>query len=143
MGLNNESGYGPDSPFAKLIELNGKIAVVDLEDQNSMTFYHYVEEACQVAYRYFKTFNGMYENEVGEISQADYKLFVRKIQEGVVTDVNQMGELLWREGLYMGFRPGQGNGLRSIQARALFTRTSDEILAGNALGLLYSIQPPK
>jgi aminoglycoside 3-N-acetyltransferase len=141
-GINNESGYGPDSPFARLVDLDGKIAVVDLDDQNSMTFYHYVEESCQVDYRYFKTFNGMYENQSGEISEVEYKLFVRKIQDGVVTDVNQMGELLWHEGLYSGNRPGEGNGLRSIRAKALFDRTSAEIRAGNALGNLYSIQLP-
>ncbi len=43
-GLMNFSGYGADSCFAKLREMGGKIAVLDLPDQNSMTFYHHVEE---------------------------------------------------------------------------------------------------
>ncbi len=53
-GVNNFSGYGPDSPFAILRELNGKIAVLNLRDQNSMTFYHYVEEMHNVDYRFTK-----------------------------------------------------------------------------------------
>ncbi len=54
--LDNESGYAEDSPFGVLRTLNGKIGVLDLEDQNSMTFYHHVEEVMQVDYRYYKTF---------------------------------------------------------------------------------------
>ena len=38
-GVNNRSGYGEDSPFAILRQMNGKIASLDLDDQNSMTFY--------------------------------------------------------------------------------------------------------
>jgi aminoglycoside 3-N-acetyltransferase len=42
--IDNFSGYGSDSPFAVLRKMNGRIAVLDLPDQNSMTFYHHVEE---------------------------------------------------------------------------------------------------
>jgi aminoglycoside 3-N-acetyltransferase len=42
--VDNESGYGADSPFAMLRSMGGEIAVLDLPDQNSMTFYHHVEE---------------------------------------------------------------------------------------------------
>ena len=38
--LINDSGYGDNSPFALIHNLNGKIASLDLDDQNSMTFYH-------------------------------------------------------------------------------------------------------
>ena len=41
-GLVNESGYGENSPFGLLHKLDGKLASLDLEDQNSITFYHYV-----------------------------------------------------------------------------------------------------
>ena len=40
--IDNFSGYGDDSPFAVFREMGGKIAILDLPDQNSMTFYHYV-----------------------------------------------------------------------------------------------------
>jgi aminoglycoside 3-N-acetyltransferase len=137
--INNRSGYGKDSPFAKLLELDGKVASVDLDDQDSMTMYHYVEEMLQVDYRYFKKFHGQYQNMAGEISNEDYTLFVRDIEKGVRTDVNRMGEILWTEGLYLGNRPGVSNGMRSIKAKDFFKRTSKEITEGRALETLYSI----
>ena len=137
--INNRSGYGPDSPFAKLLEMDGKIASVDLDDQNSMTMYHFVEEKLKVNYRYFKTFNGNYENQKGIVSSENYLLFVRDLEKGVLTDVNRMGEILWREGLYMGNRPGVGNGLRVIKAENLVSRTSKEIISGRAIQTLYSV----
>ena len=137
--INNRSGYGPDSPFAKLLEMNGKIASVDLDDQNSMTMYHFVEEKLSVDYRYFKTFYGNYENEKGIVSSENYLLFVRDLEKGVLTDVNRMGEILWREGLYLGNRPGVGNGMRVIKAENLVSRTSKEIISGRAIQTLYSI----
>jgi aminoglycoside N3'-acetyltransferase len=138
-GINNRSGYGGDSPFAKLLELDGKIASIDLDDQNSMTMYHYVEEIKGVDYRYFKTFLGQYENEEGVESNEEYKLFVRDLEKGVKTDVNRMGEILWEEGLYSGSRPGVGNGMRTIKAESFVSRTSKEIDEGRAIQTLYSI----
>jgi aminoglycoside 3-N-acetyltransferase len=138
-GINNRSGYGKDSPFAKLLELNGKIASVDLDDQNSITMYHFVEEQMNVDYRYFKTFHGSYENFDGKVSQEDYFLFVRDISRGVRTDVNPMGEILWNEGLYQGNRPGVRNGMRSIRAEIFVNRVSEVIRSGSANQYLYSI----
>jgi aminoglycoside 3-N-acetyltransferase len=138
-GIDNKSGYGIDSPFARLRQLAGKIGIVDLDDQNSMTSYHHVEEMLSVDYRYFKDFSGEYVNSSSESSEKTYSLFVRDINRGVTTDVNRMGEILWNEGLYKGFREGIGNGLRTIDAQALFDRTSIEILEGRALETLYSI----
>jgi aminoglycoside N3'-acetyltransferase len=137
--INNKSGYGSDSPFAKLIELNGKIASVDLSDQNSMTMYHFAEEAMRVDYRYFKEFSGTYEDLLGIESQKTYSLFVRDLEKGVITDVNPMGEILWTENLYRGNRPGVNNGMRTILAKKFYQRTVQEIQAGRALGTLYSI----
>ncbi|MDE2447055.1 MAG: AAC(3) family N-acetyltransferase, partial [Alphaproteobacteria bacterium] len=37
--VDNESGYSDESPFGILRKMNGKIASLDLDDQNSMTFY--------------------------------------------------------------------------------------------------------
>jgi aminoglycoside 3-N-acetyltransferase len=137
--LNNRSGYGPDSPFAKLLELDGKIASVDLDDQNSMTMYHFVEEKLNVDYRYFKTFSGNYENVNGVVTSESYVLFVRDLEKGVTTDVNRMGEILWREGLYQGNRPREGHGMRVIKAENLVSRTSIEIINGRAIQTLYCI----
>ena len=139
-GINNKSGYGADSPFGKLLELNGKIASVDLDDQNSMTFYHFVEESQCVDYRYFKNFQGSYQNSEGVVTHEEYTLFVRDLERGVITDVNRMGEILWAEDKYKGNRPGVGNGMRTIHAESLVIRTTKEITEGRALQTLYSIE---
>ena len=137
--IDNISGYGIDSPFAKVISLNGKIAAVDLEDSRCMTMYHHVEEICKVPYRYFKQFEGGYESINGSIETKKYMLFVRDLELGVITNVDRMGEILWQENLYKGNRPRVGNGMRTIMASTLFDRTKKEILEGRAIDTLYSI----
>jgi aminoglycoside 3-N-acetyltransferase len=138
--VNNFSGYGPDSPFHVLRELNGKIGVLDLPDQHSMTFYHHVEEMNDVPYRFHKTFTGQYTDFDGTTTEREYGLFVRNLEKGVQTDVNAMGELLWDKGLYRGDRPGTDAGLRTISAREMYEAVSNVITSGDALGLLYSIE---
>ncbi len=139
-GVDNFSGYGEDSPFGLLKTLGGKIGVLDLDDQNSMTFYHHVEEVSAVDYRYHKTFTGAYTARDGTTSERTYGLFVRKVEDGVTTHVNPAGELLWREGLYKGSRPKEGSGLRTIDANAMFAFVREIIRSGRALDLLYRIQ---
>jgi aminoglycoside 3-N-acetyltransferase len=137
--VRNFSGYGDDSPFGMLHRADGKIAVLDLPDNGSMTFYHYVEESCSASYRYHKQFTGPYTDEDGVTTQEAFGLFVRDLERGVLTRVDPMGELLWQTGAYGGDRPGIGSGLRTIKARELFERVADVIQAGRAEGLLYEI----
>lgn len=137
--MMNFSGYGADSCFAKLREMNGKIAVLDLPDQSSMTFYHHIEEMHEVPYRYHKTFCGDYTDWSGNTSAREFGLFVRDIERGVQTHVNPMGEILWTEGLYRGHRPGEECGLRTIDANAMYDAVTDIIHGDRAEGLLYRI----
>jgi aminoglycoside 3-N-acetyltransferase len=138
--IDNYSGYGGDSPFAKLHTLGGRVAILDLPDQHSMTFYHHVEEMKNVPYRFHKSFAGDYTDSSGVTSRREYGLFVRDLEKGVRTDVDAMGELLWEQSLYSGDRPGQGTGLRVIDADRLFTSVERVIDDGKAEGLLYSIE---
>lgn len=138
--VKNFSGYGPDSPFAMLREMDGMIAVLDLDDQNSMTFYHHVEEMESVPYRYHKTFTGLYTDWDGKAKEETFGLFVRNLEMGVRTHVNPMMDRLWERGMYAGNRPNQGSGLRTIAATAFFDAVSDVIRSGKALGLLYRIE---
>jgi aminoglycoside 3-N-acetyltransferase len=139
-GVDNFSGYGADSPFGILHQQGGKIGVLDLPDQESMTFYHYVEESMSVDYRFHKQFSGLYTDSDGNTRQRTYGLFVRKTEQGVVTRVNPMGEVLWARGLYSGDRPGKGSGLRVIEARRLYDEVASVIQQGRALGMLYEIE---
>ena len=138
--IDNFSGYGTDSPFAMLRDMDGKIAVIDLPDQNSMTFYHYVEEMHEVNYRYHKTFTGKYTDVVGTTESRTYGLFVRNIERKILTHVNPAGELMWQRGLYSGYKPNEGCGLRTISAQQMYKFVSDIIESGKAKNILYRIE---
>jgi aminoglycoside 3-N-acetyltransferase len=139
-GLENFSAYGPDSPFARLRELGGKIAVLNLPDQQSMTSYHHVEEMEGAPYRYHKVFRGLYTGWDGHASEREFGMFVRDLDKGVVTLGDPMGERLWQLGLYHGSRWNEGNGLRVIEAQALYQAVAEVIRAGQALGVLYRLE---
>lgn len=139
-GLANDSGYGADSPFGVLHREGGSIGVIDLPDQNSMTFYHYVEESHAAPYRYHKRFAGPYVDADGVESRREFGLFVRDVERGVQTQVDPMGERLWEAGLYSGCRPREGSGLRVIGAAPMFDAVAEVLRSGRAEGLLYAIQ---
>lgn len=139
-GVENFSGYGADSPFAILHRIKAKIGVIDLPDQNSMTFYHYVEEMMSVSYRFHKKFSGPYIGLDGSEKIKTFGLFVRDIDRGVRTAVNPMGEILWEKGLYSGFRPKEGPGMRLVRADEMYEAVSEVIEQGRAEGILFEIQ---
>lgn len=139
-GLANDSGYGADSPFGVLHREGGRIGVIDLPDQNSMTFYHYVEESCAAPYRYHKRFRGPYIDTDGTQAEREFGLFVRDVERGVATQVDPMGERLWAAGLYRGCRPREGSGMRTIAAAPMFDAVAEVLRSGRAEGLLYAIQ---
>jgi len=139
-GVNNFSGYGADSPFALLRQLDAKIAVLNLYDQNSMTFYHHVEEMHGVPYRFHKRFTAPYTDLNGVTEERTYGLFVRNLEMGTLTYVNPCGELMWQAGLYSGSRPEEGSGMRVIRARAMVDFVSTIITSGRAHGILYRLE---
>lgn len=139
-GLENYSGYGNDSPFSMIHSKGGKIAVLDLPDQNSMTFYHYVEESLNVDYRYLKEFISLYKGVDGKEEERRFAIYVRNLEKGVKTHVDPMGEVLWNKGMYLGCRPKEGNGLRVINSKDLYEEVSKVIEKGEAEGLLYKIE---
>jgi aminoglycoside 3-N-acetyltransferase len=143
MGIDNFSGYGYDSPFSLLREMNGRIAVLDLPDQNSMTFYHHVEEMYNVEYRYHKKFTAEYTDHTRNTESKTYGLFVRDIEKRVLTHVNPAGELMWKKGLYSGCRPNEGCGLRTVLAEKMYDFVSNIIIAGEAKNILYRIDGEK
>ena len=107
-----------------------------------MTIYHHVEELKRVPYRYFKDFDGAYTDAEGRTSTRTYRIYVRDVERGVVTNVNPAGELLWAEGLYQGDRPGIESGLRTINADGMFRFVARIIDEGRALDTLYSVVAP-
>jgi aminoglycoside 3-N-acetyltransferase len=142
-GVDNYSAYGKDSPFGMLREMNGKIAVLNLPDHESMTFYHHVEEMNAVPYRYHKEFSGAYTDAAGTTSERKDGMFVRDLERGVVTLVDPVGELLWARGIYRGQRPKEGTGLRVAAAREVYAAVTELIQSGQAEGMLYKIERPE
>lgn len=137
--VDNYSGYGDDSPFAMLRKLNGKIAVLDIEENGSMTFHHHVEEMMSVPYRYMKDFKGKYIDKTGNQSEKTYAIYVRNLDAKIETYLNPIGEKLWIEKIYKGFRPYEGAGLRVGNANEIFCFVEQIIDRGDALGNLYRI----
>lgn len=136
--VDNQSGYGSDSPFALLMEMGGKIGILDLQENDSMTFYHFVEESIGVDYRYLKSFTANYTDRDGKTSLKAYSINVRDIEHGVETAVNPAGEILWESGAFSGERPGTGSGLRVAKASVVFGITSEIIRSGRAEGTLFN-----
>ena len=135
---DNFSAYGKDSPFQVLKDLNGKIAILDLSEQKSMTFYHHIEELNNVEWRYHKIFEGIYEDFENKKTKKKYSIFVRDLNKGIITCVNPAGELLWSQGLYQGAKPNTGSGLRVVNTNQMFEFISKIIIKNEALGILYN-----
>jgi aminoglycoside 3-N-acetyltransferase len=135
--LCNFSAFGKDSPFAKLLELEGKIAALDVAGEFCMTFYHHVEEMENAPNRFHKVFRGNYIDKYGVQSEKEFNVYSRKTEEGVETDVKPMEEYLWSKGLYSGYRPGEGSCLHVIKADRVYDEASAIIKEGKSLGMLY------
>lgn len=93
------SSYGKNSVFGKLRELNGKIMVIGLRYNDSMTFFHHVEEMEGVDYRYMKSFTGEVTDWDGSTSTQTFTMLVRDIDRGVHTMVDPMGALMEEQGV--------------------------------------------
>jgi aminoglycoside 3-N-acetyltransferase len=94
-----KSSYERNSLFGKLRQLDGKIMVVGLSYNDSMTFFHHVEELEGVDYRYLKTFTGIVTDENGETYEDSFQMLVRDIDQGVETMVDPMGALAEEAGI--------------------------------------------
>ena len=138
--LYNYSAFGPDSPFARLLELGGKIAALDVAGEFCMTFYHHVEAMEKAPNRYHKIFKGKYIDKDGDVSEREFSVYSRKIEMGVKTDVKPMEEYLWSKNLYKGSRPGEGSCLHVIDARTVYDEAAKVIREGRSLGMLYKIK---
>ncbi|MBU0880842.1 MAG: AAC(3) family N-acetyltransferase, partial [Candidatus Omnitrophica bacterium] len=96
--IDNESAYSDESIFGELRRRNGKIMLIDISIQRSMTFFHHIEEMLHVDYRYHKDFRGLYTDENGKLSSKTYSIFVRKLELGVKTNVEPMSKLFEQAG---------------------------------------------
>ena len=88
--LDHTSCFGQDSPFAYLINNNGKNLYIGLKKiDDAFTFDHVAEETVLVEYRFFKDFNGVVINRAGEKKNKKYRMYVRDLKSNLRTAVNE------------------------------------------------------
>mgnify|MGYP001465519010 CR=1 FL=1 len=129
-----------DSPFDILRKLDGKIAVLDLDENKSMTFFHHVEEMNSVDYRFSKKFKGKYIDKDGKETEQTYAVYVRDLKKNIETNLNRLGKKLWEENIYIGDMPNIATGLRVCRANRVYEYVNNLIVIGEALGNLYEIK---
>ncbi len=121
-----KSSYERDSLFGKLCQLDGKIMVIGLAYNDSMTFFHHVEELEGVDYRYLKTFTGMVTDKNGETYEDSFQMLVRDIEQGVETMVDPMGALAEDDGIITVTQIGQAK-VSLMNANQIYDFTAREM----------------
>jgi len=132
-----KSSYERDSLFGKLRQLDGKIMVIGLSYNDSMTFFHHVEELEGVDYRYLKTFTGMVTDEAGNTYEDSFQMLVRDIEQGVETMVDPMGDLAEEKGLIRHRQIGDA-AVKLMKANDIYEFTAREMRRDPKL--LYRIE---
>ncbi len=134
---NNFEAFSNTSPFGKLIDHNAKIVIWNLEGQKSMTYYHFIERENKVDYRFDKIFEGIYNDSKNIPFKKKFSVFVRDIENNIVTDVDGMENILWEKKIYRGKKFNEGNGMRVANCSEVFDEVSKVIRNNNAHQNLY------
>ncbi len=136
--IESISWYSKESTFHLFKEFNFKILILDLDDNNSMTFLHYCEESFQVNYRYYKNFSGYYIDHEQNKLFKKYKGFVRNLEQNIQTSCNNAAEILWNKKIYKGNKPFIGNGIRYIYANEYFNFFKECYEKNNLRNVFYT-----
>jgi aminoglycoside 3-N-acetyltransferase len=135
--LRYKSAYERDSVFGKLRDLDGKIMVIGLSYNNSMTFFHHIEQMEGVDYRFLKQFTGQVTDENGNTYTDTFEMLVRDIDKGVLTMVDPMGALMEEQGVIKSAKIGEAD-VKLMKANEVYTFTAREMRRDPFL--LYQIE---
>lgn len=124
--LRYKSAYERDSVFGKLRDLDGKIMVIGLSYNNSMTFFHHIEQMEGVDYRFLKQFTGEVTNENGNTYTDTFEMLVRDVDKGVMTMVDPMGALMEEQGVIKSARIGDAD-VKLMKANEVYEFTAREM----------------
>ena len=124
--LRYKSAYERDSLFGKLRDLDGKIMVIGLSYNNSMTFFHHIEQMEGVNYRFLKQFTGEVTDENGNTYTDTFEMLVRDIDKGVMTMVDPMGELMEKASVIKSARIGEAD-VKLMKANEVYEFTAREM----------------
>jgi aminoglycoside 3-N-acetyltransferase len=132
-----KDSYGPDSIFARLRKLDGKIMIIGLSYNHSMTFFHHVEQTQGVDYRFIKKFTGEVTDEAGRTYTDTFTMLVRDLDKGVQTAVDPMGAMLEKHGIVSIGKIGNAD-VKLMKANDVFRVTVEEMKQNPHL--LYQIE---
>ena len=124
--LRYKSSYERNSVFGKLRDLNGRIMVIGLSYNNSMTFFHHIEQMEGVDYRFLKQFTGQVTDENGSTYTDTFEMLVRDMDKGVMTMVDPMGALLEQAGIIKSARIGDAD-VKLMNANEVYEFTAREM----------------
>ncbi len=126
--MNNNSSFGPDSPFAWMLEKNALMVFAGTTIAEAMTFTHFVEESEQVRYRNYKRFRIRYTGRDGRAIDRRFKIYAKKY--GWTMQMHRLAELLPPEVLHL--NTINGIPFYSIRCRDAFEIISKDISGNNA-----------
>lgn len=124
--LRYKSAYERNSVFGKLRDLDGKIMVIGLSYNNSMTFFHHIEQMEGVDYRFLKQFTGEVIDENGITYTDTFEMLVRDIDKGVMTMVDPMGALMEQAGVIKSAKIGKAD-VKLMKANEVYEFTAREM----------------
>ncbi len=124
--LRYKSAYERNSVFGKLRDLDGKIMVIGLSYNNSMTFFHHIEQMEGVDYRFLKQFTGQVTDENGRTYTDTFEMLVRDLDKGVMTMVDPMGALMEQAGIIKVGRIGEAD-VKLMKANEVYAFTAREM----------------
>lgn len=136
-GLRYKSSYERNSVFGKLRDLDGKIMVIGLSYNDSMTFFHHIEQMEGVDYRFLKQFTGEVTDWDGTTRTDTFEMLVRDIDKGVLTMVDPMGALMEKEGVIKSAKIGEAD-VKLMKANEAYAFTAREMRRDPHL--LYKIE---
>ena len=125
-GLRYKSAYERNSVFGKLRDLDGKIMVIGLSYNNSMTFFHHIEQMEGVEYRFLKQFTGEVTDENGNTYIDTFEMLVRDIDKGVMTMVDPMGARMEQAGIVKLRKIGEAD-VKLMKANDVYEFTAREM----------------
>ena len=124
--LRYKSAYERNSVFGKLRDLDGKIMVIGLSYNDSMTFFHHIEQMEGVDYRFLKQFTGEVTDENGNTYTDTFEMLVRDIDKGVKTMVDPMGKLMEDAGVIKSAKIGEAD-VKLMKANEVYEFTAREM----------------
>lgn len=136
-GLRYKSSYERNSVFGKLRDLDGKIMVIGLSYNDSMTFFHHIEQMEGVDYRFLKQFTGEVTDWDGTTRTDTFEMLVRDIDKGVLTMVDPMGALMEKKGVIKSAKIGEAD-VKLMKANEAYAFTAREMRRDPHL--LYKIE---